>query len=235
MVHEPERQLRRRRQSLNDRLELEGEEQPTIQEAHEQQKGDQRGPESFGEAWVYNDVIEEVVRGIVDQVASESESDEPASEGEPKEEAQVTEGAGVRHVWTMDEGNAGYGYQGPRFEFGMCTYDTSDSIRRYIGANRRRCTLPDGTVDDEQAKMVILTCMTSTVASRLEVAVDMDCRPRDADEQCHAVPVRRDFLDANTTCMRERHRFLPGADPPRTTAPPIRDKDDIVAWVCCSF
>ena len=37
LVHEPERQLRRERQSLNDRLELEVEEQPIVQEAHEQQ------------------------------------------------------------------------------------------------------------------------------------------------------------------------------------------------------
>ena len=120
-------------------------------------------------------------------MASESESEDPIPQNEAEEEAQATQGAEAWQAWTMDEGSAGYGYQGPRFEFGMCTYDTSDSIRRCIGANRRKYTRPDGTMDDEQAKMVILTCVTSTVASRLEAAVDMDCRPRDADENAAAV------------------------------------------------
>ena len=73
----------------------------------------------------------------------------------------------------------------------MCTYDTSVSIRRYIGANRRKRMLPDGTLDEEQAKMVILTRMSSTVVSRLEAAVGMGRRARDADE--NAQRVRRDF------------------------------------------
>ena len=136
--HEPERQLRTRRQSLSHRLELGAEEQPILQETHEQQEGGQRGPESLGENWIY---IEEVVRGIVDQASSEGEANEPNSEVEPEEEAQTEEGFGEGHFWTMDEGNAGYGYQGPRFEFGMCTYDKSDNIRMYIGANRRKYML----------------------------------------------------------------------------------------------
>lgn len=52
LEHEPERQLRRQRQSLNDRLELEVEERPIVQESHEQQV-EQRGQEAFGEAWIY--------------------------------------------------------------------------------------------------------------------------------------------------------------------------------------
>ena len=119
----------------------------------------------------------------------------------------------------MDEGNAGYGYQGPRFEFVMCTYATSDSIRRYVGASKRKCLRPDNTLDEMQVKMVILTCMTSAVASRLEAAVGKDCRARDADEQ--TVPVRRDFLDDQTTWMAALLRFE------RLFAPP-----DAVAHAC---
>ena len=134
-----------------------------------------------------------MVRGIIDGAVPESGSEDSSQESGQEEE--ITEGLEEWDAWAMEEGNAGYGYQGPRFEFGMtlCTYDTSDSIRRYIGANRRKYMLPDGTMDNEQAKMVILTCVTSTIASRLEAALQMDCRPRDADE--HAPAVRRDFMD----------------------------------------
>ena len=188
-----------------------------MQESHEQQI-ERRGPAAFGEAWVY---IEEVVRGIIDRAVPDIESGNStcSEEGEREEEAQATEGAEEWYTWTMEEGNAGYGYQGPRFEFGMCTYDTNDSIRRYIGANRRKYTRQDGTIDDEQAKMVILTCVTSTVASRLEAAIDMDCRPREADE--HAVAVRRDFMDPNTTWIQALLGFE------RLFAPP-----DAVAHAC---
>ena len=78
---------------------------------------------------------------------------------------------------------------------------------------------PDGTLDEMQVKMVILTCMTSSVASRLEVAVIMDCRARDADEQ--AAPVRRDFLNDQTTRTEAVLRFE------RLFAPP-----DAVAHAC---
>ena len=54
-------------------------------------------------------------------------------------------------------------------------------------------------MDEMQVKMVILTCMSSSAAPRLEAAVGMDCRARNADEQ--AAPVRRDFLDDQTTWM----------------------------------
>ena len=49
--HKPERRLRRQRQSLSDRLELVEEEQPIVQDSHEQQI-QLRGPEALGEAWV---------------------------------------------------------------------------------------------------------------------------------------------------------------------------------------
>ena len=55
--------------------------------------------------------------------------------------------------------------------------------------------------------------------SRLEAAVDMDCRARDADE--HAQLVRRGFLDGNTTWMEAPLRFE------RLFAPP-----DAVAHAC---
>ena len=71
--HEPVRQLHRRRQSLDNRLELERQEQPITQETHEQQEANQQRPAPIEEAWVY---IDEVVRSIIDQVVSESESDE---------------------------------------------------------------------------------------------------------------------------------------------------------------
>ena len=212
--HEPERRLRRQRKSLNGRLELEGEERPIVQ-PHEQQI-ERRGPEAFGDAWIY---VEEVVRGIIDRAVPDSESKDSSEESGQEEEARATEEIEAWGAWAMEEGNAGYGYQGPRFEFGMCTYDTSDNIRRYIGANRRKHMLPDGTIDNEQANMVILTCVTSTVASRLEAAVDMDCRPRDADE--NAAAVRRDFMDANTTWMQALLGFG------RLIAPP-----DAVAHAC---
>ena len=50
----------------------------------------------------------------------------------------------------------------------------------------------DDTLDEYQAKMAILTCMSSSVASRLEAAVGMDCRERGANE--HASQVWRAFL-----------------------------------------
>ena len=107
LEHEPERQLRRQRQSLNDRLELEGEGRPIVrpivQEPHEQQI-ERRGPEAFGEAWIY---IEEVVRGIIDQAVPDSESGESGEESEQEEEAQATEGIEAWDAWTMEEGNAG--------------------------------------------------------------------------------------------------------------------------------
>ena len=55
----------------------------------------------------------------------------------------------------------------------------------------------DGNLDELQVKMVILTCISSAIASRLEAAVNMDCRARDADS--HAVPARRDFIDDQAT------------------------------------
>ena len=70
LEHEPERQLQRQRQLLNDRLKLEVEERPIVQESHKQQI-ERRGPEAFGEAWIY---IEEVVRGIIDRAVPGSES-----------------------------------------------------------------------------------------------------------------------------------------------------------------
>ena len=102
--HEPERQLHRRRQSLDSRLELERQEQPIIQEAHEQQEVNQQRPEPIVEAWVH---IDEAVRSIIDQAASGTESDGKTSESESEEEAQqlLTEGAEEWYIWTMDESN----------------------------------------------------------------------------------------------------------------------------------
>ena len=61
--------------------------------------------------------------------------------------------------------------------------------------------------------------MTSTIASRLEAALQMDCRARDADE--HAPEVRRDFMDAGTTWTEALLGFE------RLFAPP-----DAVAHAC---
>ena len=59
--------------------------------------------------------------------------------------------------------------------------------------------LPDDTLDELHVKMVILTyaCMASSATPRLEVAANIDCRAREADE--HVSLVRREFLDDHTT------------------------------------
>ena len=76
-----------------------------------------------------------------------------------------------------------------------------------------------GTLDEMQVKMVVLTCMTLSVASRLEILVDMDCRARDVHKS--AAPVKRGFLDGNKTWMEA----LLGLE--RIFAPP-----DAVAHAC---
>ena len=131
----------------------------------------------------------------------------------------MTAGAEEWYNEMMDGNGGGYGYQRPKFEFGMCTYDTSDAIRRFVGANRRKYMLPNGDMDQEAIKMLTLTCMSASVASRLEAAAGMDCRARDAN--AGAAAVIRDFLDAATTWQEALLGFE------RLLAPP-----DAVANAC---
>ena len=103
--HEPERQLHRRRQSLDDRLELETQDESISQEPAKQQEANEQRPEPIEEAWVITD---EAAKPIIGRMASESESDEEVQD-------LVAEGAGEWYNRTMDVGNGGCGYEGPRF------------------------------------------------------------------------------------------------------------------------
>ena len=142
-------QIRREGHSIGDRLALEGQGQP-IAKSPEQGQEPEQAPEALAQAWVLVEGIEELAQ-------------EHADQGQGNQE-QETEGVAWNWYYEMSDESGQEGYPRERFEYGMCSFDTSDTIRRWVISNCRRYTLPDGTIDDGAIKMVILTCLSSSIA-----------------------------------------------------------------------